>query len=74
MALHVTTNPTNGFSFHVEDNLNSIFGDYIESVTQVQADGDELEKSCKILGRHLPDKRVYTFYGDNAREILLNWS
>jgi hypothetical protein len=74
MTLYARTKNSYGCPFYVGEDLKSIFDDYIDSVTQVQADGDELEKSCKILGRHLPDTRVYTFYGDNAREILLNWS
>jgi len=47
--------------------------DNYQKVTEVQADGDELERCCDILGRKLPSTRVYTFLGDNAREIALNW-
>ena len=44
-----------------------------EAFVKVQADGDELERCCAILGRRRPDKRVYTFIGDNAKEIAANW-
>ena len=43
------------------------------TVIEVQADGDELEKCCEILGRELPPNRVYTFLGVNAQEIARNW-
>lgn len=41
-------------------------------VDQIQADGDELARCCEILGRPVT-RRVYTFFGDNAKEIALNW-
>jgi hypothetical protein len=44
-----------------------------EAIVKVQADGDELERCCAILGRRRPDKRVYIFCGDNAKEIAANW-
>jgi hypothetical protein len=44
-----------------------------EAIVKVQADGDELERCCAILGRRRPDNRVYTFIGDNAKEIAANW-
>ena len=44
-----------------------------EQVENIQADGDELERCCEILGRELPPNRVYTFVGDNAKEIAINW-
>jgi hypothetical protein len=43
------------------------------TVTEVQADCDELERCCEILGRELPPCRVYTFLGVNAQEIARNW-
>jgi hypothetical protein len=45
------------------------------TVTKVEADGDELEQCCIILGRNLPYPcvRVYTFLGVNAQEIARNW-
>lgn len=42
-------------------------------VQSIQADGHELAKCCEILGRTLPKARVYTFFGDNANEIVANW-
>jgi hypothetical protein len=61
---------------HIED---SNFSDNLKkrltfsTVIAAQADGDELERSCAILGRQLPPNRVYTFLGNNAREIARNW-
>jgi hypothetical protein len=63
-------------SGHIED---KIFNDGLikrlehYEVTEVQADGDELERCCEILGRELPPNRVYTFLGVNAQEIARNW-
>jgi hypothetical protein len=42
-------------------------------ITEIQADGDELERCCAILGRQLPPCRVYTFLGNTAQEIACNW-
>jgi hypothetical protein len=73
--LYATTSCTqNGFSGHVNqqdlaDNLNTSY--YI--ITEIQADGDELLKCCEILDRRLPNRRVYTFLGNNAQEIAKNW-
>jgi hypothetical protein len=39
----------------------------------VQCDGDELDLACRILNREV-NARVFTFYGDNAKEIVGNWS
>lgn len=62
---------------HVNDSiLSNDIPAYLDAgnhVTEVQADGDELEHCCAILGRNLPPNRVYTFVGDNANEIALNW-
>jgi hypothetical protein len=44
-----------------------------DRVENIQADGDELIKCCLILGRELPPNRVYTFVGNNAKEIAINW-
>jgi hypothetical protein len=44
-----------------------------ENTVEIQADGDELDKCCRILGRGLPPKRVYIFKGVNAMEIAGNW-
>lgn len=46
---------------------------HAREVTEIQADGDELVRCCRILGRDLPPRRVHTFIGDNAKEIALNW-
>jgi hypothetical protein len=84
--LHLTSQPTgitmlyatlksgNELYGHVADialrnNLNL----HYDQINEIQADGDELDKCCYILGRNLPTKRVYTFLGNNAREIAKNW-
>lgn len=61
---------------HVGDyNLSNLLAESskFSTVIEVQADGDELEKCCEILGRELPPNRVYTFLGVNAQEIARNW-
>jgi len=57
------------YDYGLKDNLNYIW----PFVTSIQADGDELVRCCEILGRRLPDKRVYTFIGDTTKEIAINW-
>lgn len=42
-------------------------------VSEMQADGDELNRCCAILGRNAPNSRVYVFMGVNAQEIAANW-
>jgi hypothetical protein len=42
----------------------------------VQADVDELHRAWDLLGvapEHRPNKRVYTFVGEQALTIALNW-
>lgn len=59
---------------HIDnENMRLVLNGNYDLVTEIQADGDELEHCCRILGRQLPNKRVYTFVGDNAREIAINW-
>lgn len=41
---------------------------------EFQADGDELLQACNILGRNLPRKRVFKFYGNDLLTIINNWS
>lgn len=60
-----------GFKFSEENRL-SVY-EAKERIVAVQADGDELARCCAILGRQLPTSRVYTFVGDNAKEIVINW-
>jgi hypothetical protein len=74
--IYLTFNYGDERSGHIEDKLlnNGLIErlEYYE-VTEVQADGDELERCCEILGRELPPNRVYTFLGVNAQEIARNW-
>lgn len=55
------------------ENMRLVLNGNYDLVTEIQADGDELVHCCQILGRQLPNKSVYTFVGDNAREIAINW-
>lgn len=61
-------------SGHIND---AVFKTYLresfQNVASIQADGDELERCCAILGRELPPTRVYTFLSINAQEIAANW-
>lgn len=64
----------NEVSGHIDDiALESTLNHMSESTVEIQADGDELDKCCRILGRGLPPKRVYIFKGVNAMEIAANW-
>jgi hypothetical protein len=64
----------NEISGHVDqESLKNVLNEIYASITEIQADGDELVKCCEILGRQLPECRVYTFLGINAQEIALNW-
>lgn len=65
---------THNYSGHVSDEMlkRSLNYDY-KSITEIQADGDELVKCCEILGRQLPKCSVYCFLGINAQEIAKNW-
>jgi hypothetical protein len=58
---------------HVGDSNNIVERSKFSTVIEIQADGDELERCCEILGRELPPNRVYTFLGVNAQEIARNW-
>jgi hypothetical protein len=73
-ATHTTTH-YNKISGHVgQESLKNVLNEIYASITEVQADGDELKHCCDILGRQLPKSRVYTFLGNNAQEIARNWS
>lgn len=72
--LYATLESGKEFYGHVnEGSLASNLNFNFNEITEIQADGDELEKCCDILGRNLPTKRVYTFLGNNAKEIAKNW-
>lgn len=60
---------------HVGDtNIHSIVNSFnISQVTEVQADGDELDACFELLGRTPNDRPVHTFIGDAAKEIVINW-
>lgn len=63
------------FSGHIgEDTLTNYLNLQYANIMEIQADGDELEQCCDILGRKLPSVRVYTFLGNNAKEIAMNWT
>lgn len=73
-ATYVKDGFKNEFSGHVNDSELSVnFENNWRYVTIIQADGDELENCCDILGRPYPSSRVYHFLGDNAKEIAANW-
>ena len=73
--LYATLESGKEFCGHVNggslaSNLNFKFNE----ITEIQADGDELDKCCDILGRNRPtNMAVYTFLGNNAKEIAKNW-
>lgn len=53
--------------------LQEFLFNYCDRITEIEADGHELQYCCNILGRNLPPNRVYVFLGDNAKEIARNW-
>lgn len=72
--LYADTNIDYALSGHVDDpGLKTNLPIYSPNVVSIQADGDELERCCEILGRPMPPCRVYTFRGANAQEIAANW-
>lgn len=46
----------------------------VHEVLSVQCDGDELAHAMDILGIEKMPARVFTFYGDQARTVVGNWS
>jgi hypothetical protein len=74
-AIPISTTTDYVIQGHIDnENLGIILNGNYNLVTEIQADGDELVHCCQILGRQLPTtNRVYTFVGDNAREIAINW-
>jgi hypothetical protein len=61
-------------SGHIGDlNFRNKLRNESSSVTEIQADEDELARACSLLGRNLPPVRFYHFVGVNAQEIAANW-
>ena len=72
--LYATSSHGKNYSGHIkDDDLTYLLNSSCFTISEIQADGDELEKCCEILGRQLPKRRVYTFLGNNAQEIARNW-
>lgn len=72
--LFATTSYNRTISGHIQnDSLTEELNSAFLHISEIQADGDELEKACEILGRQLPRRRTYTFLGVNAQEIAKNW-
>jgi len=72
--LFATNSTIAKYSGHVNnESLKTSLRCNYHNITEIQADGDELERCCAILGRQLPPCRVYTFLGNNAQEIACNW-
>jgi hypothetical protein len=72
--LYASTDVISEYSGHVNnEGLKVALRCNSRNITEIQADGDELERCCAILGRQLPPCRVYTFFGNNAKEIACNW-
>lgn len=70
--LYVTMKDGNDFSCHVGGNMPSIAYSHTD-VDTIQADGHELEKCLKLVGRESVPNRVWTFCGHDAHIIFLNW-
>lgn len=75
--IYVCTNTDFSVSGCISDgdaSLSRTISFHGQNVVSIQADGEELERCCEILGRPMPPCRVYTFLGVNAQEIATNWS
>lgn len=60
------------WSGHIGTRFSPIPREVIENVYFAQADGDELEKCASILDRSVA-QRVFTFVGEQAQTIAVNW-
>ena len=62
------------FEFHVGAPIRGILRDPLDwlDVVAVQCDGHELDQACAITGKNVPSC-VFTFVGDEARSIFVNW-
>lgn len=70
--LYIISNHGEGeFSWHVGSPIPNV---PVEKVTEVQADGDELEYLRSLFGTSIamPNTGVANWYGDWARTIYLN--
>lgn len=69
-----STSVRSDYAGHVGDeSLQKSLNFMYDEIAEIQADGDELQRCCDLLGRALPPVRVYTFIGTNAQEIARNW-
>lgn len=74
MAAFVTFKSGFVFLFHTGAPITRILRrptDWLD-VVSIQCDGHELEQACTITGKNVP-YRVFTFIGDDARLIFVNW-
>lgn len=72
--LYASTTAIAEFSGHNDDeSLKRSLRLNYNTITAIQADGDELIRCCSILGRQLPACQPYTFLGNNVKEIACNW-
>lgn len=72
--LYAKSSPIYEYSGHCGDEiLKKNLNIYYSTMTEIQADGDELAKCCAILDINLPSCRVYTFFGLIAQEIAKKW-
>jgi len=55
-----------GGSFNLTANVGEVYF--------AQLDGDELEHGLLILGRLSVPKHIFTFVGDDAKMIYMNWN
>ncbi len=44
-----------------------------EHIEEIQLDGDELTHAITNLGAAVVQKRVVTYFGDEAKRIFFNW-
>jgi hypothetical protein len=77
MAAYLTIN-FNGSNkeiiFHIGEKPKEKYqGIKPEHIEEIQLDGDELAHAITNLGAAVVQKRVVTYFGDEAKRIFFNW-
>ena len=78
MSLFVTFDTKEEIEMHVGEKIHAFTfldeAEIIQRITEVQADGDELELISSWKNLPNTGKRVQRWHGDHAKFIVGNWS
>ena len=75
MIIAFTWVPFEYYSVEEEESRETFYNEIFQNFDTIEcitASEGDLETCCGLLGRPLPNCEIYTFYGDNAKEICLN--